>query len=205
MPDVRLDVVDAAELAGLLQFLAGGWPATGAGPAPPWKSSPVTPPATPASCARIWTGSPSCPAATTASPCSAPAHRRWGDDHDQPAARAQEPRRRRLRRRSSSGTPRRVRGRPSGPKTATHRLRRRPAAGLDPGDHCGPWGQEERAGPGLPPARRAARKPLQWRAHRSKPNVRTQLNWRSIVTRNGKITNLGWCQGSSEADPSRIK
>ena len=33
------------------------------------------------------------------------------------------------------------------------RLRR----GLDPGDHCGPWGQEERAGPGLPPrcARRA--------------------------------------------------
>ena len=30
-------------------------------------------------------------------------------------------------------------------------------AALDPGDHCGPWGQEERAGPGLPPrcARRA--------------------------------------------------
>jgi hypothetical protein len=23
-------------------------------------------------------------------------------------------------------------------------------AALDPGDHCGPWGQEERAGPGLP-------------------------------------------------------
>jgi hypothetical protein len=46
---------------------------------------------------------------------------------------------------------------PSGPKAAAHRLRRRPAAGLDPGDHCGPWGQEERAGPGLPPrcARRA--------------------------------------------------
>ena len=32
-------------------------------------------------------------------------------------------------------------------------------AALDPGDHCGPWGQEERAGPGLPPALRAARKP----------------------------------------------
>jgi len=33
------------------------------------------------------------------------------------------------------------------------RLRR----AADPGDHCGPWGQEERAGPGLPPrcARRA--------------------------------------------------
>ena len=30
-------------------------------------------------------------------------------------------------------------------------------AAPDPGDHCGPWGQEERAGPGLPPrcARRA--------------------------------------------------
>ena len=41
--------------------------------------------------------------------------------------------------------------------------------------------------------------------HRSKPNVRTQVNWRSIARRNGKITNLGWCQRSSEADPSRIK
>jgi hypothetical protein len=118
-----------------------------------------------------------------------------------PAARAQEPRRRRLRRRSSSGTPHRVRGRPSGPKTATHRLRRRPAAGLDPGDHCGPWGQEERAGPGLPP--RCAR-----RANPAVAGIRTpgkHMNWRSIVRRNGKITNLGWCQGSSEADPSRIK
>ena len=45
------------------------------------------------------------------------------------------------------------------PKTATHRLRRRPAAGLDPGDHYGPWGQEERAGTGPAPALRAARKP----------------------------------------------
>jgi hypothetical protein len=61
------------------------------------------------------------------------------------------------------GAPHRVRGRPSGPKTATHRLRRRPAAGLDPGDHCGPWGQEERAGPGLPP-RCARRATPPWRA-----------------------------------------
>ena len=30
-----------------------------------------------------------------------------------------------------------------------------PRAAPDPGDHCGPWGQEERAGPGLAP--RAAR------------------------------------------------
>jgi hypothetical protein len=78
--------------------------------------------------------------------------------HDQPAARAQEPRRRRLRRRSSSGTPHRVRGRPSGPKTATHRLRRRPAAGLDPGDHCGPWARKSGQAQACPPLR-AARKP----------------------------------------------
>jgi len=38
--------------------------------------------------------------------------------------------------------------------------------------------------------------------HRTPPK---QLNWRSIVRSSGKITNLGWCQGSSEADPSRIK
>jgi len=31
-------------------------------------------------------------------------------------------------------------------------------AALDPGDHCGPWDQEQRAGPGLPP-RYARRKP----------------------------------------------
>jgi hypothetical protein len=35
------------------------------------------------------------------------------------------------------------------------RLRR----AVDPGDRCGPWEQEERAGPGQPPALRAARKP----------------------------------------------
>ena len=30
-------------------------------------------------------------------------------------------------------------------------------AALDPGDHCGPWGPEQRAGPGLPPL--SARRP----------------------------------------------
>ena len=49
-------------------------------------------------------------------------------------------------------------------------------AALDPGDHCGPWGQEERAGPGLPRALRAARKPGGGGAYRSKPDVRTQVN-----------------------------
>jgi hypothetical protein len=78
-------------------------------------------------------------------------------------------------------------------------------AALDPGDHCGPWEQEERAGPGLPPCcARRANPPVA--GHKSPSRTpEKQLNWRSIVTRNGKITNLGRCQGSSEADPSRIK
>jgi hypothetical protein len=32
-------------------------------------------------------------------------------------------------------------------------------AALDPGDHCGPWDQEERAGPGLPRDARGAQNP----------------------------------------------
>jgi hypothetical protein len=41
--------------------------------------------------------------------------------------------------------------------------------------------------------------------HTGYPDAREPVNWRSIVRRKRKITNLGWCQGSSEADPSRIK
>ena len=59
-------------------------------------------------------------------------------------------------------------------------------AALDPGDHCGPWGQEERAGPGLPP-RCARRANPAVAGHRSKSDVRTHVNWRSIVRRNGKL------------------
>jgi len=44
-------------------------------------------------------------------------------------------------------------------------------AALDPGDHCGPWGQEERAGPGLPP-RCARRANPAVAGHRIKPNAR---------------------------------
>jgi len=67
------------------------------------------------------------------------------------------PRRRRLRRRSSSGTPRRVRAAPPAPRVLCIALRATALrAALGPGDHCGPWGQEERAGPGLP--RRCARR-----------------------------------------------
>ena len=56
----------------------------------------------------------------------------------------QEHRRRRLRRRS-----------PPALRIALRATALR--AALDPGDHCGPWNQEEQAGPGLPPrcARRA--------------------------------------------------
>src|SRR6266516_4020889 len=45
-------------------------------------------------------------------------------------------------------------------------------AALDPGDHCGPWEQEERAGPGLPPALRAARKPGSRGPQKPEPDAR---------------------------------
>ena len=72
-------------------------------------------------------------------------------------------------------------------------------AAPDPGDHGGPWGQEERQAQACPRATRRVTRRAQ------APGRREPVNWRSIVTRNGKITNLGRCQGSSEADPSRIK
>jgi hypothetical protein len=52
MPEVRLDVVDAAELAELLQFL-GGWLARDrTGSAPRWPATSATLPTAPRSCAR---------------------------------------------------------------------------------------------------------------------------------------------------------
>ena len=142
MPELRLDAVDAAELAELLQFLSRlAGPRSRAASAPPWRSSSATPPTTSASCARTWTGSPSCSAATTASPCSAPTRQVRPRDRDQPAARAQEHRRRRLRRRSSPGAPRRLRGRPSGLQGAAHRAGARQPCGL-------PWTPETTAAPG---------------------------------------------------------
>jgi len=45
-----------------------------------------------------------------------------------------------------------LRDRPSGLKAAPHRLRRRPGAGLDPGDLCGPSAAGTQGpGQGLPP------------------------------------------------------
>jgi hypothetical protein len=161
MPEVRLDAVDAAELAELLQVLAAGWPATLTSSARRWLNSSAIPLTAPTSCARTCTGSRSCSAAMTASPCSVPARPGWGDDHGQPAARAQQLRRRRLRRRSSSGAPRMLRGRPSGPKGASHRAARDIPSGaaLDPGDRCGPLGAGKAGRPRPAPALRAARKP----------------------------------------------
>jgi hypothetical protein len=44
-------------------------------------------------------------------------------------------------------------------------------AAPDPGDHCGPWDQEERAGPGLPRHARGAQKP-RGGGHPSGPNAK---------------------------------
>ena len=71
MSDVRLDASDAAELAELLQFVAG-WLARDPGRLGGSLARYVGPlPTAPRSCARTWTGSSSCSAPMTASPCSA--------------------------------------------------------------------------------------------------------------------------------------
>jgi len=92
-----------------------------------------------------------------------------------------EHRRRRLRPRSFPSTPRRIRGRPSGPKGAPHRAARDSPSGpaLDPGDHCGPWGRQERAGPGLP-RQRPARKPPAAAARAPRTRGK-QTNWRPVT------------------------
>ena len=86
-----------------------------------------------------------------------------------------------------SGTPRMLRGRPPAPRVLRIALRATALrAALDPGDRCGPWEQEKRAGPGPPPLCARHANPAV-AGHGSKPNVRTQVNWRSIVARNGKL------------------
>jgi hypothetical protein len=77
-------------------------------------------------------------------------------------------------------------------------------APLTPETAAAPGSRKSGPAQACPRAARGAQTPAV-AGHRSKPDVRAQVNWRSIVRRNGKITNLGWCQGSSEADPSRIK
>ena len=158
MPEVRLDAVDAAELAELLQFLAE-WLARD--------------PARLGASLEAFVGHPAYNLGELRQDLNRFTFLLGGDDgeslfghgtagevrdHDQPAARAQ--------------------GTEGGGFAAAHLPARRACYGaappasrvlriplrgtrlrraLDPGDRCGPWEQEERAGPGLPPrcARRA--------------------------------------------------
>jgi hypothetical protein len=67
MPDMRLDTADAAELAEMLQFLAGWLARDSARLAASLEEFVGHPPTTWPSCARIWSGSSFCSAAATAS------------------------------------------------------------------------------------------------------------------------------------------
>ena len=68
---------------------------------------------------------------------------------------------------TSRGAPRSVRGRPSGLQAAAHRCATALRAGLDPGDHCGPWAAATRARPkGLPPAAHDTPQPRQTALYR---------------------------------------
>ena len=126
MPELRLDVVDAAELAELLQFL-GEWLARDPDRLGASLEAFVGHPAYgPAQLRQDLNRFTFLLGGDDGESLFAPTHRRWGDDHDQPAARAQEPRRRRLRRRSFPGAPRMLRGRSSGPKGAAAAARPMP-------------------------------------------------------------------------------
>jgi hypothetical protein len=98
MPQMSLDASDAAELAELLQFLSQWLSRDPARLGASLEEFVGHPAYGTAQLQQDLDGSPSCSGAMTASPCPAPA--RPSQAHDQPAARAQEPRRRRLRRRS---------------------------------------------------------------------------------------------------------
>jgi hypothetical protein len=118
------------------------------------------------------------------------------------AARGREGRR--LRRRSSPGAPRRLRGRSSGLQGAAHRAARdSPAGCLGPGDLGGPRRQEERSGPGPAPARRAARGPAVVGGGRGYPDASEQVNWRSTVRRRRKITRIRYEEVSTLSGESR--
>ena len=85
VPEMKLDVVDAAELAEMLQFLSQ-WLARDPGRlASPWHSSSAIPPTAWPSCVMTWSGSSSCSAAATASPSLTLARLSKAPHHDQPA------------------------------------------------------------------------------------------------------------------------
>jgi hypothetical protein len=66
VPEVRLDVTDAAELAEMLQFLTGWLARDLAALAHRWKNSSATPPTASSNCTTTWSGSFCCSAAATA-------------------------------------------------------------------------------------------------------------------------------------------
>jgi hypothetical protein len=128
------------------------WPATLPASANRWKSSSATPPTASSNCTVTLSGSSSCSAATTASPCSARTRQARAYDMTSPlrgpnsteggGCAAAHLRARRARYGAAPPAPRVLR-------IALRATALR--AALDPGDHCGPWDQEQRAGPGLPP------------------------------------------------------
>jgi hypothetical protein len=67
---------------------------------------------------------------------------------------------------------------------------RRPAAGPDPGDLCGPSGRRYGQAPACPTPRRGA--PGDHRAPRTSERPGNEVNWRSIVRRNGEITRISY-------------
>src|SRR5215472_12342737 len=70
MPEVKLDVIDAAELAEMLQFLSQWLGRDPARLGASWRTSSATPPTASPSCAATWSASSSCSEAATVSPCS---------------------------------------------------------------------------------------------------------------------------------------
>ena len=82
-------------------------------------------------------------------------------------------------------------------------------AALDPGDHCGPWGQEERAGQACPRLHARRENPAVARVCKHRTPRREQMNWRSVprtrkMNRYSRQTLARKRQASPEAEPSTI-
>ena len=107
----------------------------------------------------------------TASPCSALTRQDEAMTMASPLRGTESPEGGRLRRRSPSRRGRAGYG-AAPPASSVLRIALRATAlraALDPGDHCGPWEQEQRAGPGLPPTR-AATQTRRWPGMCKPPN-----------------------------------
>jgi hypothetical protein len=93
VPSVNLETADAAELAGLLQFLAGWLTSDPARSPPHSRHTTVIPPTALTSSAAIWTALPSCSAATTANRSSSltPERSSWQNTLRQPGCGERRP------------------------------------------------------------------------------------------------------------------